>query len=134
MVRIALSDRNGTTQLALAEGNTGEREHAIATDKTERTIEVETSRVDTIVREREVPLPTAVKIDVEDAELSVLRGMEATLQEHYRLVYVEVHASKIEKHGGSEEEVHSALEDASFECEEIEEHGDQYFIKEIRRD
>lgn len=129
IVRIALSDRNGTTQLALAEGDTGEGEHAIATDKAETTIEVETARVDTIVREQEVPPPTAVKIDVEGAELSVLRGMEETLREHCRLVYVEVHASKIEEHGGSEEEVHSALEDAGFECEEIERRGDQYFIK-----
>jgi len=59
--------------------------------------------------------------------------MEETLQEHCRLVYVEVHADKIGEYGGTAEDVYSVLEDAGFEIETVEQRGSQYFIKGTRQ-
>ena len=127
--QVALSDQNGTVELALEGDESGEGTHAIATDSTQHTIEVEIATGDSIVDRRELPDPTVLKIDVEGAELSVLRGMKETLREHCRLVYVEVHPDKIDEYGKSPAEVHSLLEEAGFEFEEFERRGKQYFLR-----
>lgn len=131
VVEVALSDTNGSIELALAEGDAGEGEHAIAAGESQATIEVKTKRVDTIVQEDWIEPPTVVKIDVEGAELSVLRGMKETLQKHCRMVYVELHTNKIERYSGTVDEVYSLLGDAGFEIEVIERRGSQHFIKAV---
>ena len=129
IVQIALSDTDGTVDLALTGDEAGEGEHAIATDKDERTLEVKTARGDSIIEERELPKPTVLKIDVEGAELSVLRGLRETLHENCRLVYVEVHTEKIRDFGGETSEVETLLTDAGFEVTEISQRGSEVFLR-----
>lgn len=129
IVEVALSDSDGTTELALAGEEAGEGEHAIATSGEQETIEVETARLDRLVKEREVPPPTVVKIDVEGAEISVLRGMEQILQEYCRLVYVEVHPDKINGYGGTPKDIYSLLENAGFKTEKTAHLANRYFVK-----
>lgn len=126
---VALSDSNGTVKFALGGEETGEGEHAIATHDDMKTIEVETARGDSIIQEHELPAPTVIKIDVEGAEFSVLRGLRDTLIDTCRLVYVEVHPEKIGAFGGSVSEVHGLLEDAGFEVVEMDHRGDEFFLR-----
>ena len=128
VLQVALSDTNGTVDFALTGDEVGEGEHAIATDDDERTLEVETARGDSIIEERGLPKPTVLKIDVEGAELSVLRGLRETLHENCRLVYVEVHTEKIRDFGGEASEVETLLTDAGFEVTEISQRGSEVFL------
>ncbi|WP_217920700.1 FkbM family methyltransferase [Halorubrum sp. CBA1229] len=129
IVQIALSNTNGTVDLALTGDEAGEGKHAIATGDDGQTLEVETARGDSIIKERELPKPTVVKIDVEGAELSVLRGLRETLRENCQLVYVEVHKEKIEDFDGEVSEVKTLLTDAGFEVAETFQRGSDVFLR-----
>ncbi|OYR83523.1 hypothetical protein DJ84_08020 [Halorubrum ezzemoulense] len=129
VIQVALSDTDGTIDMALTGDEAGEGEHAIATDDNERTLEVETAKGDTIIEERGLPKPTVVKIDVEGAELSVLRGLRKTLHENCRLAYVEVHPEKIKNFGGEACEVEAFLMGAGFEVTEISQRGGEIFLR-----
>ena len=129
IIEAALSNTNGTIDLALTGDESGEGKHSIATGDDTGTIEVKTAKADTIIDEWQLPKPTVVKIDVEGAEMSVLRGMKNTLQDSCRLVYIEVHPSKLEDYGDSPEEVHSILEESGFSVTIIEERGEEYFVR-----
>jgi FkbM family methyltransferase len=129
ILQIALSNGNSTVDFALSGDEAGEGEHAIATGDDERTLEVDTARGDSIIEERGLPKPTVLKIDVEGAELSVLRGLRETLHENCRLVYVEVHTEKIRDFGGEASEVETLLTDAGFEVTEISQRGSEVFLR-----
>lgn len=129
IVRVALSDTDGTAKLALNGDEAGEGKHAIATNDNEQTLEVETARGDTVIKERGLPKPTVMKIDVEGAELSVLRGLQETLHESCRLVYVEVHPEKIADFGGDASKVETFLTDTGFEVTTISQRGSEIFLR-----
>ncbi|MXR40771.1 FkbM family methyltransferase [Halobaculum sp. WSA2] len=126
---IALSNTNGTIKLTLAGEDAGEGKHSITTGDSEETIDVETAKGDTFIESHKIPAPSVVKIDVEGAELLVLRGMKETLRDHCRLVYIEIHPHKIEEYGGTPAEVYSLLEEIGFNLEDLGHRGDQYFIR-----
>ncbi|MEA2434751.1 MAG: hypothetical protein QOG54_2208 [Actinomycetota bacterium] len=77
-------------------------------------IEVESISIDDFIRDN--PSPTVVKIDVEGFELEVLRGMQATIEEHRPLVISEM----IPTEGSSERPVKELLDIAG-------EHGYEVF-------
>jgi FkbM family methyltransferase len=60
---------------------------------TQRVVDVELVAVDDLVASGELRPPTAVKIDVEGAELAVLEGMRRTLAEHRPAVICELHGT-----------------------------------------
>ncbi|WP_198530028.1 FkbM family methyltransferase [Halorubrum aethiopicum] len=129
IIQIALSDTDGIVDLALTGDEAGTGEHAIATGDDKQTLEVETARGDSIIEERGLPKPTVAKIDVEGAELSVLRGLRETLYESCRLMYVEVHTEKIRDFGAERSEVETLLTDAGFEVTEISQRGSEIFLR-----
>ncbi|MEW5930234.1 MAG: FkbM family methyltransferase [Gemmatimonadota bacterium] len=59
-------------------------------------IEVETVRLDDFVRERGIS-PTAVKVDVEGAEVQVLDGARATLAEHRPVIFLSTHGAEVHR-------------------------------------
>jgi FkbM family methyltransferase len=79
----ALADRVGTARFAKAGSGRG-RLHASGG------IEVKLRTLDDVAGERGLA-PRAVKIDVEGAELEVLRGGERTLREHRPVLFLSTH-------------------------------------------
>jgi FkbM family methyltransferase len=63
---------------------------------TERVIDVELVAIDDLVGSGEIRPPTVVKIDVEGAELAVLRGMRRTVEEHQPAIICELHDTHAE--------------------------------------
>jgi FkbM family methyltransferase len=62
-----------------------------------RQIEVESACLDYLVASGRFPGPDVIKIDVEGAELGVLRGAEATLRKHHPAVLIEAHSAALSK-------------------------------------
>jgi FkbM family methyltransferase len=94
-------------------------------DKTE-VIPVQLYRGDDFLLEKGIPRPNIVKIDVEGAELAVLRGLEKSLQySGCRFILCEVHpALMTDAHG----EVQKLLKKYGFHCQTSEQRRSEYYI------
>lgn len=114
----ALSDESGTVQLSVDALNSGSIGH-LNPDKRDRTVDVKAIRGDGLVAEEGLEPPTVVKVDVEGAELKVLRGLDGCL-DRCRLLYCEV-SPALEDYGDSKAELYEFLEARGFETERIEE-------------
>jgi len=57
------------------------------------TIDVKVSRLDSLVKAGEIPIPELIKIDVEGAEIGVLRGAESTLHQARPVLLIELHGT-----------------------------------------
>lgn len=91
VLRYAVADRNGTSELLLAEHAGGAVLKSAGTppDLVGSTM-VETRTLDTLVEQNGLRPPTFVKIDVEGAELDVLQGMQSVLERHGPTILLEV--------------------------------------------
>jgi len=102
------------------------------------TLTVDTIRVDDLIDEGQVRLPSAVKIDVEGAEGLVLEGMEQTLKsDKCRVVYCEIHKESpirqsISDYGHSRSNITSILSEAGFEIEILAERGSEEHIRAVK--
>lgn len=133
IVERGLSDEAGSAGLAVGPDESGEGRHSIATSEEAESISIELVPGDELVSAGEVPAPTAMKIDVEGAELDALQGLGESIAEHCRLCYIEVHPDRIPDYGGTAEEVESFFRDLGFETESIHERNDdEYFLKAYR--
>lgn len=125
---IALSDENGTATLSSEFVEAGGGHHYL-TDKTGP--QVETKRGDTLATEDPFSVPDVVKIDVQGAELAVLRGLDGIL-DGIRSIYLEVHREKCGRYGVTAEEVETFLRDAGYSLTSLGEPTDRrsgvYFI------
>jgi len=75
-------------------------------------VEVRMIALDNLVGEREAPEPKLLKIDVEGAEASVLRGAARVLRQTVRDIFVELH------HAKAKAECEQLLAEAGFERED----------------
>jgi FkbM family methyltransferase len=109
----ALSDQNGTAELSIAEAeHGGQNQLAELPEKVrlEASIEVQTVRLDDAPGVAALPRLDLVKIDVEGAELAVLRGGEAAIRKHRPLILFECSDDLLAKQGGSRAELLALLE------------------------
>ena len=60
--------------------------------------------------------PDVVKIDVEGAEIDVLRGAAETLKRHRPLVFLSVHPRHLKQLGREEAELHTCIEALGYRC------------------
>ncbi len=72
--------------------------------------EVHTIPLDTFLRQHAAPPPHFLKIDVEGAELAVLRGAETILRQHAPLLLVEMEEKTLGPAGVSKQEIADVLE------------------------
>jgi FkbM family methyltransferase len=119
-----------TGEMGLSSGSTGDGQYAL-TDERDG-LQISTVEADSLVSQNVVSCPSTVKIDVEGAELRVLRGMETILEEVENL-YIEVHPSRVKEYGGSTDELESRITDAGLQYKRIHERGNQYFLRAVRR-
>ena len=111
----ALGNKSGSVKLS----------YALHTDETNEMAEtglegfsVEVNRADNLIPE-ELPPPNVVKIDVEGAELSVLKGFGNILNDSScRVIYIEVH-DKITNFGGNKRELISLLNQNGYKIREM---------------
>lgn len=113
-IQVALSDREGDGRLAtehqpLDRPPVGAGHHYL--DENGH-IPVTRRRGERLVQEG-APAPDAMKIDVQGAELDVLRGMGETLSE-VDLLYIEVHSEKCQRYGATPETIERYLREAGF--------------------
>jgi FkbM family methyltransferase len=90
----AVSSRAGTGRLQIVDDQSWSKleeygEHPY----TERVIDIELVAIDDLLRAGALAPPTAVKIDVEGAEIAVLDGMRETLERHQPAVICELHGT-----------------------------------------
>jgi len=86
----AVSDREGTARFDFGSGSgTGHLADS-------GTIEVRTLRLDDYCGEH-APAPSAIKIDVEGAEMSVLHGARETLERHRPVLFLSTHGAEVHR-------------------------------------
>jgi len=120
--RLALADRAGVVQLRVAAGRspgTGSilQTEAAVNDATE---EVETIRFDDYFRANQLESARLVKIDVEGAELMVLRGMREALERRaIQYLIIEVADSRLRSVGDSSRELLEMLQGYGYTLSHI---------------
>jgi FkbM family methyltransferase len=78
--------------------------------------------------------PDLIKIDVEGAELDVLRGARKIIAQHHPVLFVEVHPKLLGDFGGSAEEVYAFLSTHGYAVRRFLEHrGDGTGLRPIDR-
>lgn len=126
---VALSDEDGTASLQVSSHDAGAGTHSLSEGVHGQTIQVETRRGDSLIAAESLPEPTVLKIDVEGAEVDVLRGLERTLEgDTVRCVYCEVHPGEIGAFGNDAGDVEAMLQGWGFETERILDRGGQFFV------
>jgi FkbM family methyltransferase len=88
MENAAVSNSNGTASFAFGTGSGTGRlaEHGV--------LDVRTVRLDDFCRERKVE-PDFLKIDVEGAELDVLRGADEVIRSHHPVIFLSTHGEDV---------------------------------------
>lgn len=128
--QFALSDVDGTAHLERVGAAPGAGEHALADEKSDHTVEVTQRTGDQLVEAGETPVPTVIKIDVEGAELKVLRGLTDTMaRDSCRLVYCEVHPDRLRSFGHDADQLRDLLEGVGFTVSTRKRLGDKFFIR-----
>jgi FkbM family methyltransferase len=91
VLRVAVSNTNGTSELLLAEHAGGAVLKSAGTPPDlAGSMMVETMTLDSLIERQVLLPPTFVKIDVEGAELDVLQGMQTTLQRYAPTILLEL--------------------------------------------
>lgn len=128
VAEFALSDVDGRGSLAVESRKYGEGKHSLSVDGE---LNIDVFRGETVVETGRYPSPDILKIDVEGAELQVLRGFGRILSET-RVVYAELHHELSARYGTSTEEIEAYLRDHGFEVERLSERSDAYHIRAVR--
>ena len=122
--QIALGDKDAMVPFHIASDEPGESRHSISTG--ESRVKTMQQRGDTLVKEETLPAPTIMKIDVEGAEYSVIRGFGELLQ-NVRIIYCEIHK---DADGGSK--VERMLRAEGFDLEVLQSEQDTYHVRASR--
>jgi FkbM family methyltransferase len=120
LLEVAASDESGSTTLLLAKHPGGAViASAGAPPDPAGAIDVPTVTIDELVSAGRVRPPSVVKIDVEGAELAVLRGMLATLRQHRPVIVCEIDAPDEEALQAKRGEITQLLEAAGYDIERL---------------
>ncbi|WP_231189760.1 FkbM family methyltransferase [Haladaptatus sp. DYF46] len=129
VAEVALSDEDGSGALAVKGHSYGEGKHALSVDGE---LDIDVCRGKTVVESGQYPAPDILKIDVEGAELRVLRGFDDVLSE-VRVVYAELHHELSADYDTTTAEIEAFLRDHGFEVECLSERSDAYHIRAVRQ-
>jgi FkbM family methyltransferase len=91
VVQCACSDTPGTAELFISDrSNSGKCSLSAANAESVRSVVVECECLDSIAKAHSLDRIDVIKVDVEGAELSVLRGMESSLRDFRPLIVLEI--------------------------------------------
>jgi FkbM family methyltransferase len=130
VVEVALSDEAGETRYRV-NTRAGVGAFGMVDDDGLQTVPVETARGDDLVGD-DLPAPTVLKIDVQGAELAVLRGLADSLTD-CRVVYCNVYEKHFETDRDGET-LRELLAGAGLVSERIDEWEGGYFVRATRRE
>lgn len=112
---VALSDTDGTGTLASEFVEAGGGHHHLT--EADDGVPVELRRGESLLTSG-TPAPDVLKVDVQGAELRVLRGMDDALSS-VDDVYLELHPTKAERYGSSAAEVETFLREAGYSLDRL---------------
>jgi len=128
----ALASESGSAELAVEQDVLGAGTHSLTSARPQSSVTVEQRTGDELVTESNLPNPNVIKIDVEGAEMEVIRGFRRTLSSRdCRVVYCEVHPDRMADFGWSEQKLVEELEELGFSTETIHQRGREYFIRAL---
>ena len=123
---VALSDHVGSAKIRLFNSSGNNSLYDVDRALTVRQTGTESVALDTLDRhvyEVGLPPPGLIKMDVEGAELFVLRGGRRTLREHHPVLTAEFNEAHFEKAGYSRSDVVAELVDAGYAIMAISPNG-----------
>jgi len=128
---VALSDEEGTFELASRGVDAGLGEHSLDSTSSEETVSVAVHQIDNFWSKNDIPVPSVVKIDVEGAELNVIDGGVKTFSDSKcETIYCEVHPDRITSFGGTYDDIKNRLNALGFDLKIMgSEMGDRIMIK-----
>ncbi len=103
-VPMALADRKGTARMSVAGRGSSLFRHLSS-----QFVEVPLTTLDAFCEEEEIERVDAIKIDVEGAELTVIRGADEVLRRDRPLLMVEIQRATLEAAGTSPEELFATI-------------------------
>ncbi|MDS0300419.1 FkbM family methyltransferase [Halogeometricum sp. S1BR25-6] len=127
--RLALDDECGRAELGVSSPDGTGAFGVLNRTSAQRSVAVQTDRGDSLVADG-VPAPTVLKVDVQGAELDVLRGLRHALL-GCRTVYVNVYEKHFSR-GDEGEEIRDVLESAGLTVERLVEWDGGHFLAAVR--
>ncbi|WP_433630426.1 FkbM family methyltransferase [Halomicrococcus sp. NG-SE-24] len=128
VAEFALSDEDGSGQLSVEGDDYGAGKHALSTNGD---LSIDVRRGESLIDDGTYPPPDVLKVDVEGAELRVLRGLGDRLDD-VRVVYAELHHGLSADYGTSTDEIEQYLRDHGFSVERLNERSDAYHVRAVR--
>jgi FkbM family methyltransferase len=112
---IAVSDTNGSVVL-YTDGDEGNSPSLVHQRGENDSVSVSARSLDSLLAEGRLPRPTVVKLDVEGAEILVLRGAKQLLTGpgRPRALFIEVHDTFLPGFGSSADEVYALLDEFGY--------------------
>jgi len=127
---VGLSDEDIVGELSVDGKEPGAVGHSV--DRRNEAYEIKYQEGDKIIKEENLPKPNIIKIDVEGAELKVLRGLENSLQ-NCRVCYAEV-SDDLKDFGECRQELFKFFEERGFQKKPIgtsaDERGNYKFYRD----
>jgi len=103
-VPVALLDQKGVAKMSIASGDSSLFHH-----ESDQFVDVPLTTLDNFVAENQIDRVDAIKLDVEGAELHVIRGADQTIRKFKPIMMVEINATTLKAAGTSPEELFSAI-------------------------
>jgi FkbM family methyltransferase len=113
----ALSHKKGKLTFHISENEVDNSNSLVnnkRTDRMENAIEVDVSTIDDIVREKGLERIDFIKIDVEGAELQVLKGGDQTISKFRPPMILSIHPDSIKNFGDSQTEIWDYLKQHGY--------------------
>lgn len=123
--RCFLSDENDAVEIS-AGGEVGTRTGLLGLEEQSGT-EIPVRKGSDYVSENGLQKPTVLKIDVDGAEMRVLRGIEDLLDQCH-FILCEVHPQLLEEYGSTDTDVRQFLKHNGFRLTEHSDSNNRYFI------
>lgn len=111
--QLALSDDEGPALLHLSDRSDASNSLVAGFRESSEAVEVETTTLDDYVESRDI-VPTVIKVDVEQHELSVVRGAKRTLQRHEPVIVMELLKAPQSR------KAHRLLQDLGYEPDTVD--------------